>query len=336
MRYGFIDSLRAIAVLSVIAMHWIQNFHKISENGDGYVNILRYIDLGRFGVVIFFLVSGFVIVKSFSSFKAFWIKRFFRLYPAFWLSVLLAYPVMKWWGLKIGWDDLLYNMTMLPQFFGSPMILWLYWTLEVELVFYLLMSVLFLMGWLEDPKKIFYVFLCCIGLFVMGRLTNFHSTHVGLAEMPHFLAIMFMGSVARMVYDGKKEAKRYLFWMIGIVVALQTLAIVKYLLTQKFQYIPVMAGFLSAELVFALFVLFRIEAKILILIGIVSYSLYLFHPIVLHGIYLIFTRVLHTRLDHIESYFLINAVLLFPLAYGVYRYVERPLNRLGHKIAVRV
>ena len=61
-------------------------------------SILRpaFLDLfnaGRFGVALFFLISGFVIPFSFKEPRPllrFALSRFFRLYPAYWLSLMLA------------------------------------------------------------------------------------------------------------------------------------------------------------------------------------------------------------------------------------------------------
>jgi len=52
-------------------------------------------------------------------------------------------------------EKILANITMLPLMFTQEMILGLYWTLEVELIFYFLGLVLFLVGISQKPINLF-------------------------------------------------------------------------------------------------------------------------------------------------------------------------------------
>jgi peptidoglycan/LPS O-acetylase OafA/YrhL len=76
---------------------------------------LDYFDWGRFGVVLFFLISGFVIPYSFSGqapLRKFVVSRLFRLYPAFWLSVLGTVAVIYFSGGIINVRQVLANLSM--------------------------------------------------------------------------------------------------------------------------------------------------------------------------------------------------------------------------------
>lgn len=108
------------------------------------------LDFGRAGVVLFFAISGFVIPNSLRSRRDlvnFPIRRFFRLYPVYWLSI----PV----SLYTGWylagreptvEQIAANVTMLQTFLGYVDIEGLYWTLAVELAFYLACYALLAIG----------------------------------------------------------------------------------------------------------------------------------------------------------------------------------------------
>ena len=51
----------------------------------------QYVNIGRFGVVAFFLVSGYIIPFSLErggSVRRFAVGRFFRLYPLYWVSLV--------------------------------------------------------------------------------------------------------------------------------------------------------------------------------------------------------------------------------------------------------
>lgn len=58
---------------------------------------------GKAGVVMFFVLSGHVLAKSLAnkpvsweSCRQFWIKRVFRLFPLYWVALLLTFVVLSW------------------------------------------------------------------------------------------------------------------------------------------------------------------------------------------------------------------------------------------------
>ncbi|MFI2753271.1 acyltransferase family protein [Cellulomonas sp. P22] len=100
---------------------------------------------GYLGVHLFFVISGFVILSSawgrpVGSFAA---SRVSRLYPAFWAAVLLTATLRYLWPSFEARSpgEVLVNLTMLQDLFGVPRVDGVYWTLWVELQFYLLIAV---------------------------------------------------------------------------------------------------------------------------------------------------------------------------------------------------
>ncbi len=83
-RYGetdFITGLRAIAAILVVAIHT----QALSEFGFVGINIS---DNGRYGVQIFFVISGFTIAETYSksnSFASYFTRRYFRIAPLYYL-----------------------------------------------------------------------------------------------------------------------------------------------------------------------------------------------------------------------------------------------------------
>jgi hypothetical protein len=141
-RLDYIDGLRGIAVSAVFVQH-VADY--VMERAPGRSSVLRMIfvdsfDSGRFGIALFFLISGFVIPFSFrrpSAVLRFIITRFFRLYPAYWLSLATAIIVLyTFFSVNIGLDTILFNFTMFEMAFGRPVVLGPYWTLIIELIFY--------------------------------------------------------------------------------------------------------------------------------------------------------------------------------------------------------
>lgn len=140
-----IHYLRGIAAFLVVCFHARQML-------DGVLGVK---DLGNFlflngqaGVDLFFIISGFIIAYSTheegrSSPRAFIIRRFFRVYPVFIISLLLCYLVVNI-AKPIDLFSLLKsallvhtNYTLHGPFFGYN-ILYTAWTLTYELYFYLI------------------------------------------------------------------------------------------------------------------------------------------------------------------------------------------------------
>lgn len=143
-----IDLLRFFAALSVLLFHYLFRGY---INGD--LSILRFDEIGHFfkygylGVDIFFIISGFVIAMSLKSksVSAFITSRITRLYPAYWFCVILTFLFIKLFGNPVfdaSFFQLGVNLTMLQSFFRVDMIDGVYWSLYIELKFYILIVLL--------------------------------------------------------------------------------------------------------------------------------------------------------------------------------------------------
>jgi len=111
--------------------------------------------LGQYGVFLFFLVSGYIVPASLErkgDVRAFWVSRAFRLYPVY-LLASVALLVLSWAGLGTlsggGQHPLsaaLGHLLMLSGVLDSANAPFTVWTLAYEMVFYLLVTALFLSG----------------------------------------------------------------------------------------------------------------------------------------------------------------------------------------------
>lgn len=141
-RVTSLDGLRGVAALAVVGYHYTTDFAEKYAPSEWIGLDLEY---GRFGVVLFFIISGFVITMTLERTRSggdYVVARFARLYPAYWTAVLTTFAVVSLLGLP-GWkrsaSDLLLNMTMLQSFLGRPDVDGVYWTLAFEITFYALM-----------------------------------------------------------------------------------------------------------------------------------------------------------------------------------------------------
>ncbi|WP_328855136.1 acyltransferase [Microbispora hainanensis] len=148
-RLAWLDALRGIAAPAVALHHSAWTFIPAV-----WAEVDRRVDVGTWGVFVFFLVSGYIIPASLErrgDLRAFWTGRAFRLVPlllaALALALLLAYAGL--FESSPGFDSrppplvALANLTMLQELLGVPSVINVMWTLSYEMAFYLMTAGLF-------------------------------------------------------------------------------------------------------------------------------------------------------------------------------------------------
>jgi peptidoglycan/LPS O-acetylase OafA/YrhL len=135
-RLGWLDALRGYAALVVVCFHLSPSV----LGPDRHMAIYHHIDLGKYGVLLFFLVSGYVIPLSLERhgcLRRFWIGRLFRVYPAYLVTIGAAALLGVWHG------GLLAHASMLLDPLGQRGAVRVFWTLSYEMIFYLVVAGLF-------------------------------------------------------------------------------------------------------------------------------------------------------------------------------------------------
>lgn len=136
--YDYIDALRGYAILAVIVTHAF-------PMNSGLEGALRKIvDQGARGVELFFLISALTLTMSWharhENMLKFYVRRFFRIAPIFWLGIIYySYP--NYWSTDhIEWSPILLTALFLngwnPTYFNS--VVPGGWSIVVEMNFYLL------------------------------------------------------------------------------------------------------------------------------------------------------------------------------------------------------
>lgn len=139
-RYLWLDALRGIGATAVLLEHMTYRF--LPELRPSWFN------LGNYGVLVFFLVSGYIIPASLErgeDVRAFWISRVFRLYPLYLLTIVVVLLLSPIQPLRAN-VDFWAHITMLMEVTGSWALTEPMWTLSYEMVFYLLVTALFVTG----------------------------------------------------------------------------------------------------------------------------------------------------------------------------------------------
>ena len=217
----WIATIRGIAALLVFISHLPLNM--------SYE--LRFV-IGRIGVTAFFVISGYLAVKSRRkmSCKRYMFNRFVRIYPIYWLLLILMCIVMDKSSLSI--TRILANLTCFQEFLGQDNIIGASWMLPIQIVFFLLVALLGidrLIGAEANSKRnIVTVSICGILSIGLGILR--FST--GKPFPTAFFLLINVAIIAACYYElveGKITRKRF----ISLVVIFEVTLVIAVLLSYK-------------------------------------------------------------------------------------------------------
>lgn len=270
-----IDALRGLAAIAVVLFHYTFKFNEIFSPSSAPTFTFAQ---GHYGVNLFFIISGFVIFMTLEKTARpldFLVSRFSRLYPAYWFAIAFTTSVLLLWPLpnqETHFTSVALNALMFHGFFGVPHVDGVYWTLEVELLFYMLVFAIYRLRLLP---RIDY-FLC--GLIILK---------IAYFAFDVWFSMKLPGSISRVFI------LRYVPWF--------ALGISIYKLTgsstnkSRFPWITValsLAGLLITDgagifflaIFFSLLVALAacsklrfLEARLFVWLGAISYPLYLLH-----------------------------------------------------------
>ncbi|WP_308170073.1 acyltransferase family protein [Acrocarpospora catenulata] len=326
-RLRVLDLLRFVAALGVVLFHFGETRAWGTPNAFPALSAVTM--FGVYGVRLFFMISGFVILMSAwgRSTGEFAASRIARLYPAYWASVIVL-GVLALAGLitdhRPTLSELLANLTMLQHGLRVRDLEVVYWTLWQELVFYVLVGCFaaigityrrclgFLAGW---------VFL----LLVAERLdVSFLKVVLVQFSAPYFIA----GMALFLIYRFGGSLLPWLFVAVAWVLALVQLLGEHPAALERFGEATgsaLVVGVISLIfLVMCLVAVGRLDGldwRWFTVLGALTYPLYLFH----HHIGFLLIQWLHPVLgNRVTLPVVVLAVL--GVAYLVYRLVEVPLG----------
>jgi len=167
-RFEELDVLRGVAAMAVVVFHYSGHATRY------FTGFPFHFKLGEHGVQLFFGISGFVIFMTLEKTRRlsdFVVSRFSRLYPAYWTTLaILAFATLIT-GERLWLRGLVVNTTMLQSFVGIGDFDIVFWTLAVELVFYVIMGTVFALGW---TRRIVPIAFAWLALAVVVALAGAH------------------------------------------------------------------------------------------------------------------------------------------------------------------
>lgn len=292
---------------------------------------------GYLGVQLFFMISGFVILLSAWDRRPeeFAASRFARLFPAYWFSLVLSVALFLLTRQAVDYGPggegvlrrFLPNLTMFQDAVGSRGMELSYWTLWVELRFYVLIALLLWWGLTLRRVNLFMA-----GWLVAGVMAEeAHSAVLREILQPDWAPYFIAGMAFFLIH---RHGPNLLYWLlVGFCWALAV-----YYATQRIDPInrwPGVEQYAVPAIITAIFGLMALVAlgglawlrwRGLVVLGALTYPVYLLHEMIMR----VAIRYLYPDLDPGAVLGIAVATILI-VSYLVHRFVENParsaLNR---------
>lgn len=307
-RYQELDSLRGIAALMVVLFHFTMGK---AEDELGF-------KWGTTGVDLFFIISGFVIsmsINKVSSGIEFIINRVSRLYPTYWASVTFTFILISAYGLikgeSVRWIDYFGNMTMLQYYLQIPNLDGPYWTMIIEMLFYIFILFLFRFSLLHHILWIGAIL--CIAIFTLSFFfwNDFTQSLFRAIPLLEFFSLFFAGIIFYKVTTEKSSVVHYL--LIGMCLLIQVSLF--YHVGKSKTVISQLEYAIMLFIYFSLFTLFAngrlgiLVQRPFLFLGKISFALYLTHQ------YIILGHVLPLLINRLGLNFWISSIFIcLPIA----------------------
>jgi len=350
--------MRAIAILLVLFSHCITTMNLNISNGK--YNFLAC--SGKLGVSIFFVISGYLITKLLMlekektgniSLKDFYLRRIFRIFPVFYLYIIVMI-LIKCFFIPVLFDNyasvvvaalylwdcaFLFNIHVSAKVYS---VFGHFWSLSVEEQFYLLWPITLVKLNIGTLKKAL-IGIILIMPFIRLAIYFFIPGSRGQADIMQPLEggnTILIGCLGALT-ENTHFFKRNVLKLIGNIGLISITALVLFIISPliwvhfKGTYNEPIGNILDGLcivilLFWCIYIPSKISAilnsKVLVQIGILSYSLYVWQELFLFS-----NRKFHFWFNQ----FPLNIFLVFAIAFISYYLIERPILHLKKRF-VRV
>lgn len=335
LRITFIDAARGVAAFLVLFQH---SYERFFPDLGAYMGS-EVINFGQLGVVVFFLVSGFIIPFSLERSKSlghFFVNRAFRIYPLY-LFIIFLQVVFVLFHIreimsesnffKIGITHLFFVQEYFPATSSwSENLVMGSWTLFIEAVWYFLFASIFFLR--ISHQRILLV--AILGFFLVTLAGLLFEKRLPMGRMGMlFNCIMGLHIYRRFI--GQLSDKEFILGLVGGIGVLFFGLWVAFghFESDAFSLQCVWTSWFLAYSVFGFFFIFRQKSipgieSALSFLGTISYSVYLLH-------FTILMLVLHFFSPSLPL-FLGLLVSVIVLSHFSYKLVEKPFIDFGKRM----
>lgn len=321
-RVAELDLFRFVAAISVVLFHYVARYTVDYPLQSGFLSFISSAtQYGFLGVPLFFIISGYVILASALNRNArqFAIARFIRLYPVYWVCLILTFFMAS---NNASYTDLLINLTLLQSFVGVENIDGVYWTLAKELQFYFLILLLIAFNLLKYIKIWLSIWLLFSYTFLIFNIPSF----MGMLISPEYSSFFIAGICFYKIKQNKSLAYYNCILFLSLILSCVN--------TFKFSpsFLATFAEFnsiISSVIVFFIYIIFWLFSSGRVtftksnftILGAITYPLYLLHNAI--GKRLI--DFLYPSIG-IEASILLVTVLMLYVSYLLFAYFESKVS----------
>lgn len=358
-----LHSLRGLAACAVMLFHWEQFFPALGATIQGYapadtlLDPTVYVGFGWMGVPLFFILSGWLlggqVIRADITpgyLRQFWTRRFLRIYPAVWAELLILLLIAgSIPGLvnQASYDTLHLQFLLwlnLPPFMAAPLN-GVWWTLPVELGFYLLLPLLgWCAGFINWRILLLSSLLITLGwrfwIFASAEVENYVAILPVLDSLVGTLFTFMLGFSLNFLPDALTVKQRRIGLIVGLVLLL---ALMQWQLWMDAVYWsghwilvvwPPLVALAIAVLVYHLKEplpsMAWLSSRLLVWLGHVSFGIYLWHFQVMRAMVLLFPDAWSTPTQSGLALMIAVPVTLALAALSFYL-IERPLMGWGKR-----
>ncbi|MEK6946492.1 MAG: acyltransferase [Nanoarchaeota archaeon] len=315
-RFSDLDSLRGVAVLMVVLFHLTFRYNQIYGFETGPLVLFPY---GFLGVDLFFMISGYVIFMTIEKAKKpldFVIARIARLYPSYWTAVLLTFTVVSIFSLpgrEVSLYNAILNLSMLQSWIFVPPVDGVYWTLVVEIEFYIVILLLFIFKKLKSVEKFgFYALFFIVLVHLLP--VPFKSQITSIFIIKYFNLFLAGILFYKIKNEGNSLNKNMLLFCCLII----------QFIVSDIARLTVIFLFFSVFYLTILEKLTILKNKLIQYVGLISYPLYLIHQ----NIGYVIIRTLSSY--HVNNILLlvIPIIITTLIAMAIHHIIEDPFRKL--------
>lgn len=330
------DIFRGVSALLIVLYHYTTRYNEvIGHQGHFPINL----PWGYMGVSVFFFLSGFLAfmnLRDEDNLFSFGYRRMVRLYPTYWAALILTII-----SLILLLPDrvptihtILINITMLQSFFKVESVDGVYWTLSIELIFYVIIGcVLFI----KQKKNINSICLIWISLSILltiatGNNGNKAFKLLSVLLISNYSHMFVCGIVFYQLYTKKKTIILYIIIGLCLVnhfinhgiqysIFFVIFLLMVYIIIKRKNNSKYISKFKTYEIIICL-------RKQITFIAKISYPLYLVHQLIGFGIIKMIEKTGVTN----EIIIIIPILFSVGLAYFLHIFIEIPAAKSLLKI----
>lgn len=347
-RLGYIDGLRGFLALGVFIFHYIAIYHWKVDGVWKAPDEAFIAPLGQSAVAVFFMITGYLFIYRILrrgkniDWISLYISRVFRIYPLYLFAMAVIFATVAYqtsFTLQTGIHNILLSIVSWGAFLGGDVnnypqtkliIAGVHWTLRYEALFYISLPLLAYI--INSTSKIpLYLLVLAIIIFCIWPVK------IAIFDTVFFAFFLIGGISASIAVKNPNWLGKLDHPLISLAALLCIAIVIGFFKTAygPLQAILLAGFFIPVSLGNSLFGLLKMKGAILL--GEVSYSIYLLHGAVLYYVFTIFFPDFIKNHSFLEFLFImpVMAVIVSLFSLLTFNIIESPMIAFGKKIALK-